>query len=286
MERMPGHGLCAKGQVPAPNRQGSGANRRVTFGRVQPSDRLRRRQLTLLAGILTGPASWCAGFGTSHALAGWASGLAWKPAVYVVCAVALGLAGAAGVASWIAWGRLGYEWPGEPAAARLRFLAIAGVLISAMSFLIILVEGIAVLALGAGEAAQPLVDVAERGELTQVGHRTGARRHAAGMEIAAIEEIGCGDYGSAHGPVLVSTLRPGQFAVEPEVETHRFHLSAPAGLPRMSGGVADVRRVFGPARVAVACGGADAHLDAIRRYPQLQRQRGNGFTVQKAAVDL
>jgi len=67
-----------------------------------------------------------------------------------------------------------------------------------------------------------LVKVSEAGELS--GELGRARRGglAAGAEVAAAEEVGGGDYGGAHGPVLVGALRPGEVAIDPEVEAHEW----------------------------------------------------------------
>jgi hypothetical protein len=64
------------------------------------------------------------------------------------------------------------------------------------------------------------VQVAQRSELT--GELGGTRRayFAAGVEIAAAEEIRNRNHGAAHGPIFIGSLGPGQFAIEPEIETH------------------------------------------------------------------
>src|SRR5215471_1418917 len=67
-----------------------------------------------------------------------------------------------------------------------------------------------------------LVEVAEAGELS--GKLGGARRGglAAWAEVAAAEEVGGGDHGGAHGPVFVGALRPGEVAIDPEVEANKW----------------------------------------------------------------
>lgn len=60
--------------------------------------------------------------------------------------------------------------------------------------------------------------MADGGELADVAGDAG--RFAPGAEIAAAEQVFCGDDGSAHGAVLVSALGPGEVAIEPEMKSH------------------------------------------------------------------
>jgi hypothetical protein len=106
-----------------------------------------RRELALWTGILAGPSVWFAAFGFRYSLASWACRLGWTPAVDIVSSAALAVAGAGGILCWTYWGRVG-DGPAQAAAIRARTMAIGGVLVSAMSFLLILEHAAAVAMLG------------------------------------------------------------------------------------------------------------------------------------------
>jgi hypothetical protein len=63
-----------------------------------------------------------------------------------------------------------------------------------------------------------LIQVSDGGELADI--LGPARGFAAGAEVAAAEQVAGGDYGRAHGPILVRALRPGVIPIDPEVEAH------------------------------------------------------------------
>ena len=68
-------------------------------------------------------------------------------ALYAVILVAMGLTIVAAMIAISIWRRAGAEWPTEAGdvATRIRFISVLGILSSAMSFLVILAQGIATL---------------------------------------------------------------------------------------------------------------------------------------------
>ncbi len=109
------------------------------------------RDAALWTGVLAGPIVWLLSFEANFALAPWACTFDAKLALYIVSVIALVLAAASGLLSWRQWKELGQEWPGEGGGAvpRGRIMAIGGVLLSAMFFLVILAQSIPEIILGA-----------------------------------------------------------------------------------------------------------------------------------------
>lgn len=103
--------------------------------------------------IWMGPTVWLLSFLANFALAPWACALGWRPALFAVTAAALAITAASGVAAWKLWHKAGLELPGEMggAIASARSLALAGVLLNAMFFLVVLAQGLPNLLLGACE---------------------------------------------------------------------------------------------------------------------------------------
>lgn len=106
-----------------------------------------KRDVQLWAAVLIGPIVWFVSFGAIWTLAGW------KPAIYIISLAALAIAAGSGLLGWTQWQQLGRQWPGEAggAVARSRWLAISGILLSAMFFLVILAQGIVELMLGGSQ---------------------------------------------------------------------------------------------------------------------------------------
>ncbi len=100
------------------------------------------RDFALWTGILAGPIVWLISFEANFALAPWACVFQAKIALYIVSIVALAIAAASGILAWRQWSALGREWPGPGGAGlpRGRIMAIGGVLLSAMFFLVILAQ--------------------------------------------------------------------------------------------------------------------------------------------------
>ena len=100
--------------------------------------------LMLWIGILGGPLIWLSILQIQFMLVPWACGAGWTPALHVTSVLALALAAAA---IWIAhrcWIRTGREWPGEEDGSleRSRMMAVVGMLVSSLSFLVILAQWI------------------------------------------------------------------------------------------------------------------------------------------------
>lgn len=111
---------------------------------------MTRRSLLWLV-LLGGPAIWFLSFGANFALVPWACAFAWKPALYAVSAIALGLTALCGLTAWNQWHRLGQVYPGEASGevSSTRALASGAVLLNGMFFLVILAQAIAEIILGA-----------------------------------------------------------------------------------------------------------------------------------------
>jgi hypothetical protein len=103
-----------------------------------------KRDLALWAGLLAGPIVWLFSFEAKYALAPWACTFQAKIGLYLVSLAALVLCAASGVLAWRQWTELGREWPGGGGGAlpRSRIMAIGGVLMSAMFFLVVLAQAI------------------------------------------------------------------------------------------------------------------------------------------------
>jgi hypothetical protein len=89
----------------------------------------------LWTGILGGPTLLVSVIGTNFALVPAACGSGWLPLPHLLSGSALAAAlGCAGLA-WGGWRRSGRSWPGDQGgtAARSRFMAALGVLVSAFS---------------------------------------------------------------------------------------------------------------------------------------------------------
>jgi hypothetical protein len=102
------------------------------------------RDFALWTGILAAPIVWLVSFEANFALVPWACLFEAKLALYIVRILALALAAGSGVLAWRQWSELGREQPGEGAGAlpRSRILALGGVLLSSLFFLVILAQAI------------------------------------------------------------------------------------------------------------------------------------------------
>lgn len=102
------------------------------------------RDLALWTGVLAGPIVWLISFEAKFALAPWACVTQAKAALYVVSVLALLFSAGSGLLAWHEWGELGKEPPGdgEGALPRGRIMAIGGVLLSLLFFLVILAQAI------------------------------------------------------------------------------------------------------------------------------------------------
>ena len=103
-----------------------------------------KRDFALWIGVLAGPVVWLCSFEANYALAPWACIFQAKLALYLVSLAALLLCAGSGMMAWRQWIELGREWPGGEGGTlpRSRIMAIGGVLLSAMFFLVILAQAI------------------------------------------------------------------------------------------------------------------------------------------------
>ncbi|HLI64363.1 MAG TPA: hypothetical protein VKV05_13275 [Terriglobales bacterium] len=113
----------------------------------------RTRDFALWTGILAGPVVWLLSFQANFTLAPWACEFNSKIALFCVTILGLVLVAGSGLLAWREWTVLGKVWPGDTggALARSRTMAVCGVLLSAMFFLVILAQAIPNLILGACE---------------------------------------------------------------------------------------------------------------------------------------
>ena len=110
-----------------------------------------KHDLALWTGLLGGPLVWLASFGARWSLSGWVCAFSWKPALFVIAAVALLMVVGSGLLSWTEWQRVGREMPGEAGGAvpRARIMALFGVVLSVLSVVLIISQAIPEVMLGA-----------------------------------------------------------------------------------------------------------------------------------------
>ena len=100
--------------------------------------------LTLWGGILAAPLAWFLQMQVNYALVPWACATGHLFVLRLVTLGGLAVAAAGALLAWREWRRMGGEWPkgaGGP-QMRSRFMAVLGLLISIMFFLVILAQGI------------------------------------------------------------------------------------------------------------------------------------------------
>jgi hypothetical protein len=112
-----------------------------------------KRDAVLWAGLLLGPLVWLTSFLINYVLAPWACDWRWKPALYGVSLVALTITASTGWMAWQQWTALGRRMDDDRAgeAPRARKMAAGGVMLSALSFLVVLAQSLAEVILGACE---------------------------------------------------------------------------------------------------------------------------------------
>jgi hypothetical protein len=104
----------------------------------------------LWAGVVLAPLAWSAHLSISYFLAGVVCGSPWNLALLAVSVL---LAGVALIGAWFAWRNYtatGREWPRgdrDGVLIRSRFLAVGGLLLTALSVLLIVVQTIPMLVL-------------------------------------------------------------------------------------------------------------------------------------------
>lgn len=105
---------------------------------------MKKRDLALWTGILAGPVVWLLSFQANFTLAPWACDFQSKTALFAVRILALLLVAGSGLLAWREWTALGKAPPADTAGAlgRTRIMALGGVLLSAMFFLVVLAQSI------------------------------------------------------------------------------------------------------------------------------------------------
>lgn len=97
-------------------------------------------------GLLTGPIVWLVQFQIIYTMVPWECAHdRQKILMHVVMVVALLLVAGGAFIAWRNWQRAGVKWPNgdNPVISRSRFMAVIGLLTSAMFFFVILVQGVA-----------------------------------------------------------------------------------------------------------------------------------------------
>jgi hypothetical protein len=104
-----------------------------------------REVLTLWAGVLIAPLAWALQMQAGYILVQPACQAGRNTLLHIVTLAALLLAALGGFIAWRKWQQTGRAWPDEAAGAlaRSRFMAVLGLLLSVMFFLVIVAQGIA-----------------------------------------------------------------------------------------------------------------------------------------------
>jgi hypothetical protein len=103
-----------------------------------------RHPLLLWIGWVVGPGAWALHLQGSYLLVSRAceAGAVWMLHGTTLVTLLMSFAGAA--VAWRQWSRAGRRWPGsgDDQVSRIRFMAVMGLLISALSSLLIVAEGV------------------------------------------------------------------------------------------------------------------------------------------------
>ncbi|HKP72773.1 MAG TPA: hypothetical protein VJT82_07540 [Pyrinomonadaceae bacterium] len=97
-------------------------------------------------GLLAAPTAWALQMQVGYTLVPWACAHDEQAvSLHVVTVVALLMTAGGAFVSWRVWRKTGREWPGGEGGAvgRSRFMAVLGLLTSAIFFLLILMQGVA-----------------------------------------------------------------------------------------------------------------------------------------------
>ena len=122
---------------------------------VEPNERARLTRwpglLSLTLGVVIGPIAVLVNEELIYVTNMWACGTGKQMAMHVVPIICLTLALGAGLLAWRDWDRVGRGVEDEAATvdSRSRFLALAGMAISALSALLILAQWLAIFVFGA-----------------------------------------------------------------------------------------------------------------------------------------
>lgn len=105
----------------------------------------------LWVGWIIGPLAWIIHLSASYLAPQWACASGDNERLYTLTGAML-LAAACGILmNWYCWRKLGKEWPDSDGTvvSRSRFMSMLGLLINALSFFVILGQGIPIVILGA-----------------------------------------------------------------------------------------------------------------------------------------
>jgi hypothetical protein len=133
----------------------SDARARAASGTASPDDRTRLTRwpglLSLTLGVVLGPIAVLANEELIYLTNAWACGTGNQPAMHIVPVICLLVALGAAFLAWMDWGRVGRGVEDEAATidSRSRFIALAGMAISALSVLLILAQWLAIFVFGA-----------------------------------------------------------------------------------------------------------------------------------------
>ncbi|MGQ7261235.1 hypothetical protein [Vreelandella sp. V005] len=110
-----------------------------------------RQTLPLWASWVLGPIAWALHLLGSYMLVPWVceTGHHWALHISTLLTLVVSLLGV--WLAWRQWGKAGRHWPGgsHRRTSRLRFMAVGGIILSALSALLIMAEGIPNFYLGA-----------------------------------------------------------------------------------------------------------------------------------------
>lgn len=109
------------------------------------------RDTALWTPILAAPTVWFVCMEANFALAPWACAFQWKFVMYIVSAVGLAITAALALMAYTEWKSVGLRAPGDQGGvvARSQIMALLGMLISAVAFLVTLAQLVPQLILGA-----------------------------------------------------------------------------------------------------------------------------------------
>ena len=118
----------------------------------EPRFRSRRGVYALGFALFAGPVAWGIGFSAAYPFVTVACDARNSLPLHLIHALALLLTVGGGVVAWREWNRAGREWPGEggDVLERSRFVAVLGLLGSALFALAILAQWVAVIVLHPG----------------------------------------------------------------------------------------------------------------------------------------
>lgn len=114
---------------------------------------MTKRDLALWTAILAGPVVWLLSFQANFTLAPWACDFKSKGALITVTILALVLVACSGLLAWREWSALGKVPPDDAPGVmgRTRVMALAGVLLSSLFFIVVLAQSIPNWIIGACE---------------------------------------------------------------------------------------------------------------------------------------